>query len=114
MTLSNIRAPAKSLTLSAEAEIPASATGRINLADVVRDAVEKGGGLRSLSEKTAAIVFGPENGAVSEKLVYQAAREAHAKSIFDHLFVIGFALMACIRSLGDAHGSKGHGLQAPR
>ena len=27
-----------------------------------------------------AIVFGPENGAVSEKLVYEAAREAHPRT----------------------------------
>ena len=36
-----------------------------------------------------AIVFGPENGAVAEKLVYEAAREAHAKS-YEQLLVIGF------------------------
>jgi adenine-specific DNA-methyltransferase len=38
-----------------------------------------------------AFVFGPENGAVSEKLVFEAAREAHAKS-YTHLYVIGFAI----------------------
>jgi len=40
-----------------------------------------------------AIVFGPENGAVSEKLVYEAAREAHMKH-FAQLLVIGFAIGA--------------------
>ncbi len=99
VTLRNIRPPAKSLTVSAEAEIPASATGRANLTDTVMEAAEKGGGLLTLSEKTAAIVFGPENGAVSEKLVYQAAREAHAKSTYDHLFVIGFAIQPNARKL---------------
>lgn len=38
-----------------------------------------------------AFVFGPENGAVSEQLVFQAAREAYAKS-YRHLYVIGFAI----------------------
>ena len=46
----------------------------------------------------AAIVFGPENGAVSEKLVYEAAREAHMKH-FDHLLVIGFAIEPNARAL---------------
>jgi adenine-specific DNA-methyltransferase len=43
-------------------------------------------------------VFGPENGAVSEKLVFEAAREAHAKG-FSHLYVIGFAIQANARDL---------------
>ena len=94
----NIRPPAKSLTLSAEAEIPASATGRATLAETVMEAAEKGARLLSLSEKNAAIVFGPENGAVSEKLVYHAAREAHARSIYGHLFVIGFAIQPNARN----------------
>jgi adenine-specific DNA-methyltransferase len=45
-----------------------------------------------------AIVFGPENGAVSEKLVYEAAREAHAKN-YTHLYVIGFAIQPNARDL---------------
>jgi very-short-patch-repair endonuclease/DNA modification methylase len=51
------------------------------------------GGLQggSHEEKPVAFVFGPENGAVSEKLVFEAAREAHAKS-YTHLYVIGFAI----------------------
>jgi adenine-specific DNA-methyltransferase len=99
VTLRNIRPPAKSLSLSAEAEIPASATGRAGLAEIVMEAAEESGGLLPLSQKTVAIVFGPENGAVSEKLVYQAAREAHAKSIYGDLFVIGFAIQANARKL---------------
>jgi adenine-specific DNA-methyltransferase len=101
VTLRNIRPPVKSLSLSAEAEIPASAVGRASLTDVVVEAAEKGGSLLPLSGKTVAIVFGPENGAVSEKLVYQAAREAHAKSIYEHLFVIGFAIQPNARKLVD-------------
>jgi hypothetical protein len=48
--------------------------------------------------RPVAIVFGPENGAVSEKLVYEAAREAHAKS-YSHLYVIGFAIQPNAREL---------------
>ena len=42
--------------------------------------------------------FGPENGAVSEKLVYEAAREARAKN-YTHLYVIGFAIQPNAREL---------------
>lgn len=72
VTLSQLRPPAKSLTLSAEA------------------IVENG------SDKQIAIVFGPENGAVSEKLVFEAAREANAQG-YSHLYVIGFAIQPAAR-----------------
>jgi adenine-specific DNA-methyltransferase len=75
-TLSSVRPPAKSLSLSAEA---------------VAEGVER----------PVAIVFGPENGAIAEKLVYEAAREAHAKG-YAHLYVIGFAISANARKLIDA------------
>jgi adenine-specific DNA-methyltransferase len=74
ITLKNIRPPAKSLSLSAE------------------------GVIVNGDEKTVAFVFGPENGAVSESLVYDAAREAHMKG-FDRLLVIGFAAEAKARTL---------------
>ncbi|MBI3795529.1 MAG: hypothetical protein HY268_00970 [Deltaproteobacteria bacterium] len=48
-----------------------------------------------------ALVFGPENGAISEKLVYEAAREAPAKS-YSHLYVIGFAIQPNARNLVEA------------
>src|SRR5206468_12097028 len=51
-----------------------------------------------LSHRPVAIVFGPENGAVSEKLAYEAAREAHAKN-YTHLYVIGFAIQSNARNL---------------
>jgi len=76
VTLKNVRPPAKTLSLSAEA------------------LVTNGG------DKAVAFVFGPENGAVSEKLVYEAAREAHAKS-YTQLFVIGFAIQPNARTLVD-------------
>jgi adenine-specific DNA-methyltransferase len=74
VTLKNVRPPAKSLSLSAEAVVTNGA------------------------EKAVAFVFGPENGAVSEKLVYEAAREARAKS-YTHLYVIGFAIQPNAREL---------------
>jgi adenine-specific DNA-methyltransferase len=74
VTLKSVRPPAKSLSLSAEAVIANGA------------------------EKPVAFVFGPENGAVSEKLVYEAAREARAKN-YTHLYVIGFAIQPNAREL---------------
>jgi adenine-specific DNA-methyltransferase len=69
--LTNIRPPAKSMSLSAEAIV---------------------------DSKPVAIVFGPENGAVSEKLVYNAGKEANARN-YSHLFVIGFAIQPTARDL---------------
>jgi adenine-specific DNA-methyltransferase len=76
ITLHNIRPPAKSLSLSAEALV------------------------KNGNDKAVAFVFGPENSAVSEKLVKQAAFEARAKS-FTHLYVIGFAIQPHARQLVD-------------
>lgn len=69
-----IRPPARTLSLSAEAVV-------VNGAD-----------------KPVAIVFGPESAAVSEKLVYEAAKEASAKN-YTHLYVIGFAIQPNARVL---------------
>ena len=74
VTFKNIRPPAKTLSLSAEALVTNG------------------------QDKPVAFVFGPENGAVSEKLVYEAAREAHAKN-YTHLYVIGFAIQPNARTL---------------
>jgi len=74
VTFKNVRPPAKSLSLSAEALVTNG------------------------QEKPVALVFGPENGAVSEKLVYEAAREAHAKN-YTHLYVVGFAIQPNARTL---------------
>jgi adenine-specific DNA-methyltransferase len=43
------------------------------------------------TERPVALVFGPENGAINERLIFEAAREANAKS-YSHLYVIGFAI----------------------
>ena len=49
-------------------------------------------------KQTAAIVFGLENGTVSETLVFEAAREAYAKG-YTRLYVIGFAIQPDARCL---------------
>jgi len=77
-TLRSIRRPAKTLSLSAEAMVG-----------------DPGG------EKPVALVFGPENGAIAEKLVWEAAREAHAKN-YTHLYVIGFAIQPPARQLVES------------
>ncbi|WHZ21915.1 MAG: Putative DNA methylase [Nitrospira sp.] len=99
VTLKNIRPPAKTLSLSAEALVDATAPGQTpTLAEAIDEAEEKSGRRLALSGKPVALVFGPENGAVSEKLVYEAAREAHAKS-YTHLYVVGFAIQPNARTL---------------
>lgn len=74
LKLWNVRQPAKTLSLSAEA-------------------VAVNG-----DEQPVAFVFGPENGAVSEKLVHAALREAHLKG-YTHLYVVGFAIQPHARTL---------------
>jgi adenine-specific DNA-methyltransferase len=74
VTFKNVRRPAKSLSLSAEALV-------VNGED-----------------KPVAFYFGPENGAVSERAVFEAAREANGKR-FTHLYVIGFAVDPNARKL---------------
>jgi len=99
VTLKNVRPPAKTLSLSAEAIVDATALGNgATLADAVQEAKEQNGMVLPLSQKPVAIVFGPENGAVSEKLVYEAAREAHGKG-YARLFVIGFGIQPNARLL---------------
>jgi adenine-specific DNA-methyltransferase len=101
VTLSRIRPPAKSLSLSAEAIVDNSdLKAAPQLSDITQEADEKSRRLIPFRQQAVAIVFGPENGAISEKLVYEAAREAHAKS-YSHLYVIGFAIQPVARTLVD-------------
>jgi adenine-specific DNA-methyltransferase len=92
VTLKSIRPPAKTLSLHAEAELM-----QPDLEDLAESA-SKQPKLDMKKRPLVAIVFGPENGAVSEKLVYEAAREARAKS-YEHLYVIGFNIQATAREL---------------
>lgn len=77
VNLKNVRPPGKSLSLSAEAAV---------------------------NGDTVAVVFGPENGAVSERLVFEAAKEANAKG-YTHLYVIGFAIQPTARKLVESSDS---------
>ena len=72
--LSRVRPPARTMSLSAEALVDGD------------------------NPQTVAIVFGPENGAVAERLVFEAAREAYGKG-YGHLYVIGFAIQPDARRL---------------
>jgi adenine-specific DNA-methyltransferase len=99
LALRNIRPPAKTLSLSAEALVDATAPGQSpTLQDAVQEAAEKNGKVLPLSAKPVALVFGPENGAISERLVQEAAKEASLKS-YTHLYVIGFAIQPNARQL---------------
>jgi adenine-specific DNA-methyltransferase len=97
--LGNVRLPAKSLALSAEASVDVAAGGEvISMSEAITAADERNRDGLPFSQKPVALVFGPENGAVSERLVFEAAREAHAKS-YTHLYVIGFAIQPNARRL---------------
>jgi adenine-specific DNA-methyltransferase len=116
VVLRNIRPPAKTLSLSAEAIVPipengtsaggASLSRDATLDDTSQPLIDDGesladptrSGREPIRGKNVAIVFGPESGAISEKLVFEAAREAHAKS-YAHLYVIGFAIQPNAREL---------------
>jgi adenine-specific DNA-methyltransferase len=74
VTPKNIRPPAKTLSLSAEAVV---ANG---------------------DEKPVTLLFGPENGAVSEKIVHEALKEANLRG-YAHLYVIGFSIQPNARIL---------------
>jgi len=90
--LHNIRKPAKTLSLSAEAMVNATAEGqKPTLTDMVEEIHEEAENMIPLSRKPVGFVFGPENAAISEKLVFEAAREANGKN-YTHLYVIGFAI----------------------
>ncbi len=94
--LSNIRPPAKTLSLSAEALVENGNRPHPN--PLPSGGVPPAGEGTGPSQKPVALVFGPENAAVSEKLVYNAAKEALAKS-YAHLYVIGFAIQPNARAL---------------
>ena len=99
VTLRNVRPPAKALALSAEALVDVNAVGQHpSLIDVIEKNEEERGDRLALSGKPVAIAFGPENGAVSEKLVFNAAKEANARN-YSHLYVIGFAIQPNAREM---------------
>ena len=82
VTLRNVRPPAKTLSLSAEA-------------------VEVNG-----NERPVAIVFGPENGGLTQLAVHEALKEASLKG-YGHLYAIGFAIQADARLLVEKSADMG-------
>ena len=114
VTLKNIRPPAKTLSLSAEAIVfPASiANGKTTpLNPPVDGGISKtpsqfppvyggtqGGTGRDGVGEPVALLFGPENGAVSEKLVHEALKEANLRG-YTHLYVIGVGIQSNARIL---------------
>jgi adenine-specific DNA-methyltransferase len=86
VTFRNIRPPARTLSLSAEALVDKPSL--TNLAD---DAAKQSSLERDA--QPVAFVFGPENGAISTRVVEEAAREAYGKH-YGHLYVIGFSIEA--------------------
>jgi adenine-specific DNA-methyltransferase len=82
VVLRNVRPPAKTLSLSAEA-------------------IEVNG-----DERRVALVFGPENGAFSQLAVHEALKEADLKS-YAHLYAIGFAIQPDARLLIDKSAEIG-------
>jgi adenine-specific DNA-methyltransferase len=98
ITLSNVRQPTRTQNLSAEAMVKASDLDGATLREVVDETLEENLNQLPLSQKPVAFLFGPENGAIAERTVYEAAREAHHKQ-YAHLFVIGFAIAPNARQL---------------
>lgn len=118
VTLRNVRPPAKSLALSAEAVVEGDAATSLRGAVMAGSPPPRPSPIEGEGEKRGpspiegegeegegegaglpvAVVLGPENGAVSERLVAEAAREAYGKS-YAHLYVIGFAIQPNARAL---------------
>jgi adenine-specific DNA-methyltransferase len=57
--------------------------------------------------KRIAIVFGPEAGAISADMVFEAAREAHFLR-YDHLYFFAFAIQAKARELIEERNKDGN------
>lgn len=109
VTLKNIRPPAKTLTIAAEANVEALAPGQsATLDDLGAQVDEKTRHELPLTERPVAIVFGPENGPVTERLVREAHDEASMKSRgYTHLYVIGFAIQPSARAYIEAAAQLG-------
>ena len=99
LKLKNVRPPAKSLNIHAEGvrvdDLPAGAAQAGKQAD---------------SGEAIAIVFGPANGAVSERAVVEAGKEARHKD-YARLLVIAFAIEPAARQT-VAEGEATFGLPA--
>ena len=82
VTLRNVRPPAKTLSLSAEAIVVNG------------------------DERAVAFVFGPENGGLSQLAVHEALKEASLKG-YAHLYAVGFAIQPDARLLIERSAEMG-------
>jgi len=82
VTLRNVRPPARTLSLSAEAVVVNG------------------------DERPVALLFGPENGGVTQRAVHEALKEASLKG-YAHLYVVGFAIQADARLLIEKAADMG-------
>jgi adenine-specific DNA-methyltransferase len=105
VTLKNIRPPAKTLALSAEAVI---GVGTARPQDARQETQGSGTGRPhpDENEQPVAILFGPENGPLSERLVREAWDEAGLKH-YSRLYVIGFAIDPKARQFIDSAAKIG-------
>ncbi len=123
VTLKNIRLPAKTLALSAEALVAQTSMSAVSPTSksADRSTVERASasarpagletrdtaGLETgATDQPVAILFGPENGPLSERLVREAWDEAGLKH-YTHLYVIGFAIDPKARQFIDSAGKIG-------
>jgi adenine-specific DNA-methyltransferase len=74
----------KTLQLPGNRELTLSGIRRMGNAEYLHAEAQEG-------EKRIAVVFGPQDGAVSASLVYEAAREAHFLK-YDQIYFFGFAI----------------------
>ncbi len=103
VTLKNIRSPAKTLTLSAEALVEdVGQASRLSPSseEKVRDRRD------ACPTQPVAILFGPENGPISERLVREAWDEAGLQH-YPRLYVIGFAIDPKARQFIESAGQIG-------
>ncbi len=94
VSFKNVCPVAKTLSLSAEGEISERTLEDLRLESVPQREMDLRAG------QSVAFLFGPENGAIPEQAVFNAAREAHGKG-YAHLYVLGFAIQPDARKLID-------------
>ena len=94
LKLASIREPAQALTLSAEAvALAETLNDELTATGISNGELPLTGGDATGVGKPVAILFGPENGALTESTVRSAHDEASMKSRgYAHLYVIGFAI----------------------
>lgn len=113
VVLKNVRRPARSLNLSAEAVVDHDpAGGPVPLGDAVAAAHEANTDGLPFSNRPVAILFGPADGSVTARAVLDAAKEANIKN-YAHLYVVGFGFTAEAQAEIDA-GEAVLGLPASR